>query len=116
MAAVNTVLRSKLRAWAMACLGAGAIGLTAVPPARADRPDHDRARAAVQQGQVLPLKTVLERVERAHPGQVLEVELEHEGGRWVYELKLLQPDGRLVKLQLDARSAELISRRERGGR
>jgi len=38
--------------------------------------DHDRARDAVQAGQVLPLKTVLERLERHHPGQVLEVELE----------------------------------------
>lgn len=84
----------------------------ALPPARADS-DHDRARAALQAGQVLPLKTVLERLEREHPGQVLEVELEPEHGRWVYEVRLLQDDGRLVKLELDAGTGTLLKRRER---
>ena len=89
--------------------------LLAAAPAHADS-DQDRARAAVQAGQVLPLKTVLERLERDHPGQVLEVELEHDDGRWVYEVKLLQAGGRLVKLELDAGSGEVLKRRERDGR
>ena len=76
--------------------------------------DHDRARDAVQAGQVLPLKTVLERLEREHPGQVLEVELERDDGRWIYEVKLLQSGGRLVKFELDARSGEVLKRRDRG--
>ena len=75
--------------------------------------DQDRARAAVQAGQVLPLKTVLERLEREHPGQVLEVELEQDDGRWIYEIKLLQPGGRLVKLELDAATAAVLRRQER---
>lgn len=78
--------------------------------------DHDRARAAVQAGEVLPLKAVLARLERDHPGQVLEVELEQEEGRWVYEIKLLQPDGRLVKLELDATTAQTLRRIERSQR
>ena len=89
--------------------------LLATAPAHADS-DQDRARAAVQAGQVLPLKTVLERLERDHPGQVLEVELEHDDGRWVYEVKLLQAGGRLVKLEVDAGSGEVLKRRERDGR
>jgi len=89
--------------------------LPAAAPARADS-DQDLARAAVQAGQVLPLKTVLERLEREHPGQVLEVELEREEGRWVYEVKLLQGGGRLVKLELDAGSGEVLKRRERSSR
>jgi uncharacterized membrane protein YkoI len=81
--------------------------------ARADRDrsepeDHDRARQAVQAGQVLPLRTVLARLEREQAGQVMEVELEHDDGRWVYEIKLLKPDGRLVKLKLDARTATVL--------
>lgn len=82
------------------------------PLALADN-DQDRARAAVQAGDVLPLKTVLERLERDHPGQVLEVELEQDDGRWIYEIKLLQPGGRLVKLELDAASGEVLRRKER---
>lgn len=74
--------------------------------------DHDRARAALLAGEVRPLTQVLAQVARTHPGQVLEVELERENGRWVYELKLLQSDGRLLKLAVDARDGQML--RERG--
>lgn len=84
----------------------------ASPPVLADS-EQDRARAAVQAGKVLPLKTLLERLEREHPGQVLEVELEQDDGRWIYEIKLLQPGGRLVKLELDAASGAVLQRKER---
>jgi uncharacterized iron-regulated membrane protein len=82
------------------------------PLALADS-EQDRARAAVQAGKVLPLKTLLERMEREHPGHVLEVELEQDDGRWIYEIKLLQPGGRLVKLELDAASGAVLQRKER---
>lgn len=84
----------------------------ALPPALADT-EQDRARAAVQAGKMLPLKTVLERLEREHPGQVLEVELEQDDGRWIYEIKLLQPGGNLVTLELDAASGAVLQRKER---
>lgn len=100
-----------LRTSAFALVLAAAL---ATPVAKADS-DHDRARDAVQAGQVLPLKTVLDRLERENPGQVLAVELERDDGRWVYEVKLLQSGGRLVKLELDAASGDVLKRRERGG-
>lgn len=81
-------------------------------PAAADS-DQDRARAAAQAGEVLPLKTLLTRLDADHPGQVLEVELEQHDGRWIYEIKLLQPDGRLIKLEVDAATAEVLRRKER---
>jgi uncharacterized membrane protein YkoI len=82
-------------------------------PAQADgRRDHDRARAALEAGEILPLATVLERVRTSHPGEVLEVELESEDGRWVYELKLLQRGGALVRLHVDARNGAVVKRRE----
>lgn len=75
--------------------------------------DHDRARAALQAGEVLPLQKVLDQVQRSHPGEVLEVELEHEEGRWVYELKLLQTGGRLIRLDVDAKTAQVLRSRPR---
>jgi uncharacterized membrane protein YkoI len=81
--------------------------------AQADPRDHDRARAALQAGEVLPLATVLQRVAQSHPGDVLEVELERDHGRWVYELRLLQPGGALLKLEVDARTGEVLQARER---
>ena len=85
-----------------------AVSLALQPAWSGSKDDHNRARQAVQAGQVLPLRSVLERLEREHPGQVMEVELEQEEGRWIYEVKLLQPQGQLVKLKLDARTAALL--------
>eukprot|EP01036_Dinobryon_divergens_P040280 gene40280-53245_t len=77
---------------------------------------YDRARQAVQAGQVLPLPTVLERLQREVPGQVLEVELEQERERWIYEIKLLTSAGQLTKVKIDARTAEVLRVRSRESR
>lgn len=105
---------------ALGVLGAlatlGALLLPATSVQAHDDDDHERARAALRAGEVLPLSTLLERLQRRHPGQVLEVELERDDGRWVYEVKLLRRDGQLFELELDARSGELISQRRKDGR
>lgn len=93
-------------------LALGALGLHGGAVA-SDKGDHERALQAVQSGQVLPLAKVLSLLEREHPGQVLEVELENEQQQWQYEIKLLQPDGRLMKLKLDARTGEVLKRQTR---
>lgn len=79
-----------------------------------DHGDHDRARAAVEAGEIQPLPVLLEQLQRSHPGQVLALELEREEGRWIYEVKLLQTDGRLVKLEVDARTGQVIKVRRKG--
>jgi len=80
----------------------------------ADVSDHDRARQALEAGEILPLRTVLEKDERDSPGQVMEVELERNKGRWVYEIKVLCPGGLLVKLKAKARDGTIVPRREHG--
>lgn len=89
-------------------VGAAALGLALTAAWAGGGHDHDRARAAVEAGEILPLPALLEQVQRTHPGQVLELELETQGGRWIYEMKLLQPDGRLLKLVVDARTAQVL--------
>ncbi|MDZ5650063.1 PepSY domain-containing protein [Nitrospirillum sp. BR 11828] len=87
----------------------------AVPAALADTDqDQDRARAAVEQGRALPLRTILDRAAERFPGQLLEAELEEEHGRLVYEIKLLMDGGRVVKLHYDARTGDLLAVKERG--
>lgn len=108
------------RAWARTgragLLLAGAVWLAVAPGARADDGDHERARAAVLAGEVLPLPELLSRLQPSWPGQVLELELEREDGRWIYELKLLQPGGQVVKLDVDARTAAVLKQRRKGER
>ena len=74
--------------------------------------DHDKARAALIAGEIQPLPKILQQVAQKHPGDVLEVELEREGGRWLYELKILQSDGKILKLDVDAKDASVIGKRE----
>ncbi len=81
-----------------------------------DDSDHDRARQALEAGEVLPLRTILERVEREHPGQVMEVELDREKGVWLYEIKILREGGALVKLKINARDGTLLGLKEKPGK
>jgi uncharacterized membrane protein YkoI len=88
----------------------------ALPIRAADSGDHDRARQALEAGEILPLKNVLESVSRDVPGQVMEVELERKHERWIYEIKLLRPGGTLMKLRVNAKDGTIIDARDRGAR
>lgn len=82
----------------------------------ADNADHERARQAVEAGDVLPLRTILDRVERDYPGKVMEVELDREKGEWVYEIKLLRKGGALMKLKIQAQDGTILGFKEKPGK
>ena len=82
----------------------------------ADNADHERARQAVEAGDVLPLRTILDRVEGEYPGQVMEVELDREKGEWFYEIKLLRKGGVLMKLKIQARDGTILGFKEKQGK
>jgi uncharacterized membrane protein YkoI len=99
-------------------LAIGAFSILALPlvPVAAgdDKSDHDRARAALKRGEVLPLRDIVARAEAAFPGRLLEVELEDEDGQIVYDIELLSPDGRLIELLYDARTGTLLKAKGAG--
>lgn len=97
--------------WKPCAASALTLALLAGPVAAWADSDHDRARAALQAGEILPLPRLLETVAKDTPGHVLEVELDREHGQWVYELKILQPNGQIVKLKLDARNGNVLKRK-----
>ena len=92
-------------------LATASLAVLSLWPATSDAGDndHELARQALRQGQVLPLRTVLDLVEQQYPGQVIKVEFDREDGRFVYEIRLLQSDGKVVKLEIDASNGSLIS-------
>ncbi|WP_199856185.1 PepSY domain-containing protein [Diaphorobacter sp. J5-51] len=92
----------------MALAVAAATAGPAAQAAERGHGDHDLARQALERGQVLPLRTVLEKVEREYQGQVLKVEFEHDDGRFIYEIRLLQNDGRVAKLAVDAVNGQVL--------
>ena len=73
-----------------------------------DDHDHDRARRALSRGEILPMAQLLERLHARIPGEVVEVELEREDGVWVYEFKLIDGQGRLLRVYVDAQTGKIV--------
>lgn len=85
-----------------------ATGLFAATPVLADR-DHNQVRRLRSAGEIVSLETLLAQHRRQYPasGSLLEVELEFEQGRYLYELKFLGGDGVVREFEYDARTGEL---------
>lgn len=102
-----------------AILAAGGIGVLAtqgisvMDSAHADdKLDYREARELRQQGKILSLQEILQRVEKEHPGQVIETELEREDGSYIYELEILDEQDRVMKLEVDAASGKILKTEE----
>jgi uncharacterized membrane protein YkoI len=76
--------------------------------------DHDRARKARLAGDVLPLSRILDSVGEQFEGKFVEVELEDEDGRVVYEIEVLTPQGNVIELTYDAHTGALLETEGRG--
>ncbi len=70
--------------------------------------DQNVAREAVKNREVLSLATVTALVGESTKGRVLDVELVRLAGIYLYEVTVLEPDGRLHKLYYNARSGALV--------
>ena len=79
------------------------------PPAH-EVHDEDEARHALESGEVLPLERVLAGLGGTVPGEVSGLELEKENGIWIYEFKIISPDGRMLKVRVDAKTGQPISK------
>lgn len=88
-------------------LVAGTISLLAATSVLAS-PDYSMSqiREWVQRGEILPLETILKQ-HQLH-GRLLDLEVEHEHGRLIYELELLRDDGHVVEIEVDARNGRIL--------
>ncbi len=60
---------------------------------------------------LMPMPRMLAQVQREHPGTVLDAELDRDGqGRWIYEIELRTPRGRILELVLDATTGTVLDR------
>ncbi len=90
-------------------LAAGVLLAAFAPaPAFADDDDHELARRLLTEGLILPLAKVVDGVMGAVPGEMLEVEFEVEDGAYVYEIKILRPDGRVQEVEADAATGKIL--------
>ena len=84
------------------------VGLLTGTAALADSLSPDRVRALVERGEILPLEEILKRNELDTGGRIIEIELEHKRGAYVYEIKVLRPDGRYREVKIDARTGLVV--------
>ena len=71
---------------------------------------HEFARGLKDAGQIVPLSHITEGARRQLGGRVLEADLKERGGRYVYQIELLDRQGVVHQLEYDARSGERLRR------
>ncbi|HET8700541.1 MAG TPA: PepSY domain-containing protein [Nitrococcus sp.] len=71
--------------------------------------DQNDARRLREAGKIRPLPVILHAARATRPGRVLEVELECEHKRVIYEVEVIDRHGRLWKLRIDAATAKVLS-------
>ena len=71
--------------------------------------DAERASRAAAAGEFVPLATIVTKVRARYPGEIVETELETDEGRAYYEFHVLQADGRVIEIKVDARSGRYLT-------
>jgi len=59
--------------------------------------------------EVVPVERVFQQVQTEFEGIILELELEDEESHWIYEVKLLTPQGNVLKIEYDAKTMALLN-------
>lgn len=81
----------------------------AVAPAPAST-DQDAALDAVKSGKAVPLETIVGDVKQKGDGEVLDAHQVTARGFLLYEIKVLEPDGKVTNLYYYARSGQPVGR------
>lgn len=97
------------------CLLLPILALTTAP-AHADEHSehsehHERAdmNEAIRRGEIMTLSDILDKVMPFIRGRIVEIELEREDGLPIYEIYIINDEGRRLEYEIDARTAEILS-------
>lgn len=92
--------------WLFLFCGTGAMSLPALAD---DELEPAVIRDKVQSGEILSLEQILQKHPALSGQRLLDLEVELEHGRIVYELELIQPDGAVNKVLIDAGNGEIVN-------
>lgn len=76
-----------------------------------ERGDHEDARAAVERGEARPLADILPIVRDALGGEVVGVDFEKSRHGWIYEFKVITPDGQRHEVYVGALDGRVLKRK-----
>lgn len=85
--------------------------LLAAPPAYSRSYSHEQARNALEAGEIASLRDVVTTCEADFSGRIVQADLSRDFRGWVYNLKMLTPNGSILKMRYDALTKELVSAR-----
>lgn len=74
--------------------------------------DHVEAKRLLDSGEILSLEVILKNVRQIYPGKILEVELEKEDEQIVYEIEILDGNGVIKEIYIDAKTGKLLLTKE----
>lgn len=70
---------------------------------------HLEARRLMEAGTIRPFEEIMTEIRKQHPGRILEAELERrQDAGYIYEVELLDEEGVIWELEVDAASGELL--------
>lgn len=84
------------------------ISVIITSPVRAEDVNHSEARTLRESGKILPLETILEKSKAFRQGEAIDTELERDNGMLVYEIEILDDQGRVWELEFDATNGDLL--------
>ena len=94
---------------ALSALLSGLLLCVASPAGNADEINQDEVLELRRSGLVAPFQQILQAVTLRYPDlQVLEVELEAENGKYLYEIDILLGDGSVREVEIDAASGTIL--------
>ena len=67
-------------------------------------------RRLVKEGKILSLEVILVRYPDKEYGRLLDLEVETEHGKIIYELEFLRDDGRVLEIEVDASNGLVLER------
>lgn len=72
--------------------------------------DHDRARHALEEGYARPLGEIMELIGDQLGGKVVGIEFHGRRHRYIYEFRVITPDGVLIEVYVDALTGKILKR------
>lgn len=96
----------------LAATAAALLTLAAAPLRADDDGDEgetlDAVHEAVEKGMLKPLPDLKTIIKGRFPGEIVRIKPHRKQGIITYEFKVLQPDGRLVEIEMDAASGRIL--------
>lgn len=91
--------------WLFPALAAGTISYQVMA---SEELGQAEIRELVRQGEILPLETILARFPSEEYGKLLDLEVGSEQGSIFYEFEFLRTDGRVIEIEVDARTGKIL--------